>query len=321
LPLPANKNDRVRLLTHELFHRAQPALGFKLYNVSNDHLDQKDGRVYLRLELEALKAALLASSRTDMKTHLRDAFIFRNCRRSLYAGSDTTENLLELNEGIAEYTGLIMSGMNKKEVQKDIVKGIAGFLTNPTFVRSFAYQTTPIYGYLLYDMNKEWNRDISVRTNLTEYFMKAFDIALPDYLNDAATTTMDRYNGQSIVAEENAREEKTKERIAEYKRRFLEQPHLELRFINMNISFDPRNIMPLEDKGTVYPTIRVTDNWGILTVENGALLSANFDKITVCVPTAISDAKVVGDGWTLELRNGYTVQKGTASNDYILKKN
>ncbi len=58
LPLSQNKKDRINLLAHELFHTAQPSLGFVLYNPENNHLDQKNGRIYLRLELEALKKAV-----------------------------------------------------------------------------------------------------------------------------------------------------------------------------------------------------------------------------------------------------------------------
>ncbi|MDR0505984.1 MAG: hypothetical protein LBH32_04080, partial [Dysgonamonadaceae bacterium] len=53
LPLPADKFERINLLAHELFHVSQPALGFKLFNTDNNHLNRKDGRIYLRLELEA----------------------------------------------------------------------------------------------------------------------------------------------------------------------------------------------------------------------------------------------------------------------------
>jgi hypothetical protein len=57
LPLPKDKHLRIGLLVHELFHLAQPSLGFPRMNSENNHLDQKDGRIYLRLELEALKKA------------------------------------------------------------------------------------------------------------------------------------------------------------------------------------------------------------------------------------------------------------------------
>ncbi|UZJ65259.1 hypothetical protein OKW96_03165 [Sphingobacterium sp. KU25419] len=55
LPLPENKDDRVNLLAHESFHRIQPDLGFALHNADNKHLDEMEGRISLRLEMEALK--------------------------------------------------------------------------------------------------------------------------------------------------------------------------------------------------------------------------------------------------------------------------
>jgi hypothetical protein len=45
----------------------------------------------------------------------------------------------------------------------------------------------------------------------------------------------------------------------------------------MRFSFDPRNIVPLDDKGTVYPYIR-KPMWGILEVEKGALIASDWMK-------------------------------------------
>ncbi len=320
LPLPINKQDRLNLLAHELFHVTQPLLGFKLFNTENNHLDQKDGRIYLRLELEALKNAIQTTNENKRKTHLANALTFRKYRYSLYPGADTTENLLELNEGIAEYTGLVISGRNEKQTIEHFVQSINSFLGNPTFVRSFAYQTIPIYGYLLDSTKKRWNREITIKTNLTDYFIKAFDISIPNDLKKATDLKLNQYNGEVIISEEKTREEKTKKLIAEYKSKFITQPHFELVFEQMNVSFDPRNIMPIEDKGTVYPNIRVTDKWGILTVENGALMSSNWDKISVTIPLKNENKNISGDGWKLELKDGYSVTKDETTGNYKLTK-
>ena len=320
LPLPINKLDRINLLAHELFHVSQPSLGYKLFNTENNHLDQKNGRIYLRLELEALKKAVQTTNEIEQKTHLTNALIFRKYRYSLYPGADTTENLLELNEGIAEYTGFAISGRTKKQSAEHFVQSINSFLKNPTFVRSFAYQTIPIYGYLLVNTKKDWNREITVETKLTGYFLKAFDISLPDDLKKTTDLILNQYNGEVIISEEKAREKKTNELIAEYKSKFITQPHFELVFEQMNVSFDPRNIMPIEDKGTIYPNIRVSDNWGILTVENGALMSSRWDKISVTVPIKIENKNISGDGWSLELKQGYTLTKDERNGNYKLIK-
>jgi len=284
LPLPSNKQERINLMAHELFHVSQPSLGFRLFNVQNNHLDQKDGRIYLRLELEALKKAIQCASYAESKKCLTDAFTFRMYRYSLYPGADSSENFLELNEGIAEYTGLIVSNMTRDDAIKDIVQRMDQFMSFPTFVRSFAYQTTPVYGYLLYQVRAGWNREINIHTNLTAYFIKAFNIILPPDLKTRIEQIPDEYNGKLIIAQETEREAKAKRKIAEFKSKFVEQPHFEIRLEKMNISFDPRNIIPVEDKGSFYKNARITDVWGILTINNGALMSPGWDKISVSVP-------------------------------------
>jgi len=320
LPLPQNKKDRINLLAHELFHTTQPSLGFALYNPENNHLDQKDGRVYLRLELEALKKAIQSSSKKDLQQHLASALIFRKYRRLLYKGADTTENLLEINEGIAEFTGIIISGRTEKEVKEHFVIDINTFLINPTFVRSFAYQTIPVYGYLLYCKNSNWNKEITGKTDLTNYFIKSFNINIPHDLKVAVASLSGTYNVKIILQEEKAREEKTKKLVAEYKFKFIEEPHFEIQFKKMNVSFDPRNIIPIEDQGTVYPNIRITDLWGILTVKNGALMSANWDRISVTNPIEIEEKIIIGNGWVLELTEGYVLEKNEKTGDYKLTK-
>lgn len=320
LPVPQNPQDRINILAHELFHRAQPSLGFKLFNVDNNHLDKKNGRIYLRLELEALKKAIQTSDKKEMLKYLTNAFIFRKYRYSLYRGADTTENLLELNEGIAEYTGVMLSNRIKQGITDHFIKSIDQFLQNPTFVRSFAYQTIPIYGYLLNASKRYWNKDVTIETNLTDYFIKAFGLSVPPDLKKIIEVISDKYNGQIIIAEETAREEKIKKLIVEYKSKFIEQPHFDIHFEQMNISFDPRNIMPLEDRGTVYPNLRISDKWGILSVENGALVSSMWDKVTVTNPIKTDNKNISGDGWTLQLNEGYTVSKDESNGNYKLLK-
>ncbi len=320
LPLPENKYDRINLLAHELFHKAQSSLGFTQNNKESNHLDQKEGRIYLRLELEALTQAILSDSKKEQKAHLTHALIFRKYRHSLFPESSTIENQLELNEGLAEYTGFIISGRNKKQAKEHFANTANAFLKNPTFVRSFAYSTTPAYGYLLSLKDKYWNQNIQGDTDLTEFFIHNFGVTMPDNLQASIEKTADHYNGKRIASEEKTRDEKIKKQIAEYKSTFIEQPHLDIKFEKMNVSFDPRNIIPIEDKGTVYPQIRVTDNWGILEVQKGALMSKNWDKISVGFPTKINDGAVEGDGWTLQLNKSYILKKDEKSNSYLIIK-
>jgi hypothetical protein len=317
LPLPENKQERLDLLSHELFHRSQPVLGFKMNNPANNHLDQKDGRVYLRLELEALRQALVAKSKSEINRNLTNALYFRNHRYSIYQDAKSSENLLELNEGLAAYTGIFMSGRDNKQIQDYFENRIAEFQNYPTFVRSFAYLTIPLYGTLLSKSHKYWNKQIDNNTNMTDFFIKSFKIHIPDNID---AEIISQYGLAKINTDETNRDEKIKHLRAEYKSKFVEQSHLEIRLEKISVSFDPRNIMPIEGYGTVYPTLTLSDSWGILTVSNGALLGTNWDKITVSEPILINRDKVVGNGWTIDLNNGYFVEKNSADKNYSLKK-
>lgn len=320
LPLPKDRKAKTNLVAHESFHRIQPLLGFELSNKESNHLDKKGGRIYLRLELEALRAAVLATSSREQQKHLRSALLFRKYRHSLYTNADLLENDLELNEGLAEFTGLMLSNRDRKEITNYTVNGISNFLKNETFVRSFAYHTTPLYGYLLFQKNSEWNKEIKSSTNLTDYFIKSFSIIIPEHLEKEVVLISNDYDGKKILKEEELREEAINKRIATYKSTFVEAPHFDIKFIKMNISFNPTNIVPIEDYGTVYPTMRVTDQWGVLIVENGALMSVTWDKVSLTLPLKTEGNRVSGDGWTLELKEPYKVEQNKENQNYSIVK-
>lgn len=320
LPLSLNKNNRINLLSHELFHRAQNTLGFFPYNPDNTHLDKKDGRIYLRLELEALKKAVMARSQKDMKENISDALTFRAFRYSQNPGADSTENLMELNEGICEFTGMVMSGRSDEEMKEYFIKRIDYFTSSPSYIRSFAYETTPAYGYLLSSIKNDWNKKITSKTNLTDHFKKEFAINLPADINKQVEAIANKYNGETISREEIARDIKNKKQIADYQNELIDSPHVELPLINMNMSFDYTRMVSLDNKGTVYPQIRITDNWGILEVEQGALISPSWNQVNVSFPLAIEANQINGKGWKLELKNGYVLEKDEKGKNYILKK-
>ena len=322
LPLPDSRKKRINLLAHELFHAAQPALGFYAHNPENNHLDSKEGRIYFRLELEALKTAITTDNKQETLQHLQNALKFRAHRQSLFPGSDSTENLLELNEGICEYTGILHSGRSHTELQQHFAGRIERFHRAKSFVRSFAYETVPIYGYLWHLSDRFWHRGIGGRTNLGNLFAKTFSTsALAGVKSLTIKELGRRYNGLLIEEEESLRDEKLKAQLAEYRRKFVNDPHLFIPFEKMNMSFDYRIIVPLDDHGTVYPIIRVTDNWGILTVENGALIDSNWSGIVVAEPEEMAGVEARGDGWVLALKPGYSLVRESRQGNFRLVKN
>ena len=317
-PLPTEIHKRNALFAHELFHRAQQALGFKQGNPDNTQLDSKDGRVSLRLELAALKKALAGSSENEKRIHLSNALYFRKMRHQQFSQSGITENELEMNEGLAEFTATTIAINNSKERAKFLSFAIDAFLHNPSYIRSFAYATTPAYGFLLWQKNKQWTKNIKPDTDLTRLTISAFKLKL-DTSSTLFVEKAKSYDGANIVAAETEREIRIRAELALYRKKFLEDAHTEIALIKMNISFNPGNLVTLDDKGTVYPTMRVVDEWGILNVSAGGLMSPQWNRISLTAPTSINDVSANGDGWSIELKPEWKMIKAENGN-YLLQK-
>ncbi|MEO9852561.1 MAG: hypothetical protein ABJH72_20150 [Reichenbachiella sp.] len=318
LPLPTDQYARNNLIIHELFHRIQPAIGFdSLQEISNAHLDTYEARVLLILELEALKNALISEDISEKNNHIKNALNFRSARH-ISDKVKSAENALEMNEGLAEYTGAMLSGRSDAEMKLHFKSKIENYYASSTFVRSFAYQTIPVYGFFLSKRTTAWQREITENTNLTDYFVRAFSAEISEDITFDSIIKMGGYDNDAIIEKEQNRERNRLAKEEMLRKKYLEEPTLKLNFKKMNISFNPANIIPLGELGTVYPTMRITDHWGILEVENGALLDANWGFVMLSAPTLIEAETVTGDGWTLQLNEMWEVT--TAKEQYQLKK-
>ncbi len=308
LPLPKTKEKRLSLLIHESFHRIQPLIGFdSLFEIQSVHLDSKEGRIYLKLELEALKKAL---SSDEPEYHIKNALLFRQYRYQLFPEASKAENSLEILEGLAEYTGSILSQRNNLDLQNHYISRIDWFYTLPTFVRSFAYFTIPVYGYYMQQKDKKWNLKVNKNTNLSDFISEYFGVDSKDLNKEKIKQIGSIYGIDSIIEIESQREFRKQEQIDKYKAIFLGDSIVSIGLENMHIGFDPSNIMPLDSFGTVYPNLRITDNWGILEVDScGALLSPEWNKVTISYPEFISDTLVSGKGWKLRLNNSWKLDR------------
>ncbi len=322
LPLPKNRFDQLELITHELFHAAQPAFGYHFRQEVNGHLDRREGRVFLRLELEALRQALLAGRFTRSLEHLQNALLFRRYRHQLYRGSEGAENQLELLEGLATYTGQMMSGRDKWQWRNYLQYRLGMYDPAHSFVRTFAYETIPVYGFFLYHKENDWNKRVTVDTDLTELFSEAFGmdqrIILPRFIKQAA----EEYDGRRIADEELRREISHNARLDIYREKFLEKPHLEIQLGEIGLSFDLHGVIPLdEDEGVVYLSIEIGDHWGTLRVDgSGALMRMDWRWVIVSQPLLVEGNHVTGEGWSLQLNEGYRVEESRDGNYLVTRK-
>ena len=318
-PLPEEVRARDTLMAHELFHRIQGQLGLpQLKGGDNRQLDTLDGRYYLQLEWRALARALQASTSEDRRTAITDALVFRTERYKLFPGAATEEQALELNEGLAEYTGVKLGNPSPEEQVKFAIFDLTAQASNSTFVRSFAYATGPAYGLLLDQSNPEWRRQIRQGSTFNSLLATSLGITPPANLEQAAVDRSAPYNGQALKTAEIERETKRQQLIAKYRAQFVDGPTLTLPFRHMNVQFNPRNLQPLGELGTVYPNMRITDDWGILEATNGALMKPDWSAVIVRAPSIATGSSVKGDGWTLELKPGWKLVPATRKGDFIL---
>jgi hypothetical protein len=318
LPLPADKDRRASLMAHEMWHRVQHDLGIPESAAANSHLDTRDGRYWLQLEWRALAAALQTKGSGQIEAET-DALLFRTRRREIFPETAGPESEMELSEGLAEYTGVKLSG-NPDPARFVVDVELKEAPAKNTFVRSFAYATGPAYGLLLDETGADWRAATRARRDLGDLLLERTGIKLPQDIEAAANDRAKKYGGAELGAKEDRREEARRELAKNHRQRFVEGGVLVLPLHKMNMQFDPGNLMPLDSLGTVYPSIRIVDDWGILTVsKGGALMSGDFTRVTLPAPTKTAGAIIEGDGWNLRLNSGWSVGPGTRSGDLTLR--
>lgn len=320
-PAPTIPHARNRLLLHEMFHRVQQDVGLPANNPLNAHLDSKDGRIWLRLEMRALAEALAQDGEGRLAA-IGDALAFRARRRALFPKAAAEEDALERNEGMAEYTGLVLSGLPAEVFADRAAVGLEQREGSESFSRSFAYATGPGYGVLLDESGKPWREALVDGASLAELLDEAYEV---EAVRAPAEARVAWYNGERVIAIEAAREQERLTREAALRARFVDGPVLRVApGSEFAFSFDPNDAVNLEGLGTVYGSTRVVDGWGVLEVESGgALFLRNAEGlitgVVVPVPAVVADPPTGGEGWTLDLAAGWELAPDERAGDWVVR--
>lgn len=310
LPLPEDPIQTSTLLAHEAYHRIQPDLGFKGVEADNGHLDRKQARILARLEAAALRAALTSKA---WRQSARDALSYRAQRLKLAAAADKAEASLIANEGLAEYTGIVVGAAGQARTYA--VKALDTVNTRPSLIRSWGYVVGPAYGLLLDRTGRPWRKAALEGEPLPAMLAAAIGT------HPALTKPLARYGAPAILAEETARDVKLQQRSAELTATLVSGPTVTFPFQKMSIDFDPNTLFALGDAGTAYSrATRIRDAWGIVTATGDLLISPNWSFARVAGPARAEGSRLSGPGWTAELAAGFKAVPGERPGDLVIKK-
>jgi hypothetical protein len=320
-PLP-NEEDEFRIITraiHSFYHRFQQTKGInpEYFNVIN--LDEKQARIWIKLEWKALRKAL-DSEGEDQTIAIRDALIFRGSNRELFPKYVDMENRFETYEGLATFTYLLFTSESEKQYLERLFDYLDRIYSFQSYSRSYGAIHGALYATLLYDKGFDFKTMTSDTIDLGEKVRELYNIELPAVCRDVAGSISINYNITEIYDEEEKRLLDIKERLNNQVNIFTQKPVVLLELESPYFDFEPEDIQYLDTLGILYHAIRVSDNWGKLTVDkNGCLISNNYKYLRITAKgLKVERNHIEGEGWQIILNDGWEI-KETDQNYYIGK--
>lgn len=323
VPLPETE-DRYRIITrtvHSLFHCYQDRHGLKPSTFSTRHLNDRNARLYLKLEWKALTYAIGTAGESRNQA-IRDALVFRGARRELFPAAIGDENKFENYEGLTTFTYIKLGNSGGEEIQKRILEYLDRIYQNNSYAWGYGFVHGALYATLLNDKGFDFKQIQQSDFDLGKAALEAYGVTLPAVCRDVAGSLAMNYDIQAIRAEESEREAMINENTRRIVTTFMEKPVVTITMESPNFSFEPEDINALDTLGTLYERLRVSDNWGRLAVdEGGALLTNDLHLLRVSAKDIVVDKNhLSGAGWHLVLNDGW---HAVPSDDgsYTIRKN
>lgn len=323
-------------IIHELFHILQ----HKHINLNGNpiqYLDNYDAREWLRLEFQALKNALNTinqnKDKSEIEKYINDAMLFRKLRQSKYKEYLQKEIEIETSEGLANYTGLILSTYSNK--YEKAISEINEREQAQTYTRPFPYATGPAYCLIFDYLKINWKIGLDTTYDFLNIYETKYLKSKIEISNKRIKLAQQRNNYDEIHKQELDRKIKNEKIIDYYTNILLKEPTLTVKLVDSlyGSTFDMNGTIILKDKGIVYSMIKGVDgsknNFGnFSTIKgkekfgvSGVLMSFVGKKITFPLPITIEKNKISGEYYEIELNEGWEVMKINNKGDLeIVKK-
>ena len=308
VPLPLIE-DEMRIKTraiHGLFHCYQQSQGIQPALFNQRNMDEKEARLYLKLEWKALKKALTDEG-NDRLLAIRDALVFRGAGRELYGKFAADGNHFETYEGLATFTYTKLCSETEAECKSMLIENLERIYSMPSYARSYGNIHGALYTALLYDAGQDIKKLNADTTDLAMLVKHIYKIDLPAVCRDVAGSLALGYDFDIIKKEEEERLAGIQERLHQLTSTFTEKNVVYMELESPSFDFEPEDIHPVDTLGTLYSSMRVSDSWGKLTVDKGGcLVSGNYKYLRITARGFKEDKnRVSGEGWNLILNDGW----------------
>jgi hypothetical protein len=283
----------------------------------NNHLDEREGRTWLRLEYRALADgvdALARGATADARRHAQRAMLFRAARYAAYPAADSLERLLEMHEGLSEYTGWKLAIGPEPGAMGRVARHVREYERTPTFVRAFAYGTGPGLGMLLDAFAPQWRQQVTSRLDVAGMLAEAVAFQKPTDVRTSALAAAPPYGWAEVDRSEASRDSVRAPLMRDYRARLSEGPTITVRGSPYSVSWaaDPTALIGFDAQSTVYPAGTFSGAWGSIVVEQaGALVWNDFSTVRIGAPSPLPGLEVRearGPGWTLTLNAGWVLR-------------
>ncbi len=319
LPIEAEEYKITTRTIHCLFHRYQQSVGISLATFNATNMDEKEARVWIKLEWKALRKAINSEGEEQLLA-IRDALIFRGSNRETYPKFARLENQFETYEGFATFTYTLFEAQSPDEYKTRLFENLDRIYKYQSYARSYGFIHGALYATLMYNKGYDFT---TIKTDTLDpgaIVRDLYKIELPVVCRDVAGSIAINYHIDEIIKEEEKRDQDIRKELTDQVSVFTEKPVVYLELESPSFDFEPENVKSLDTLGTIYASLRVLDNWGKLTVDKGGCLVSNNYKYLRITAKGFKAEKnhYYGDGWQLILNDGW--ETAPLDQNYIVRK-
>jgi hypothetical protein len=188
-----------------------------------------------------------------------------------------------------------------------------------SYARIYGNTSGSLYCALLNDAGFDFSSIVSDTVDLGNLVQQTYKVELPVICRDVAGSLGLCYDFDKIVGEEDERMKNIHEELHKLTSTFTGKQVVFIELLSPYFDFEPEDVHPVDTMGTLYSSIRVSDNWGKLTVDKGGCLISGSNRYIRMTAKDINIDKnhIGGNGWNLILNQGWELAR--VDQNYILR--